>query len=86
MIAGPLTLLELTEVVAAVCRRGSTPPPAAADPVPAGNCLGLPSAAFDRVVAELERRFHLPLQAEARWCRTPVEFVALVNTQVTSGV
>jgi hypothetical protein len=86
VITGPLTLLELTEVVAAVCRRPPGPLPAAAHPRPAANCLGLPPEEFGQVVAELERRFALPLLAEALWCRSQPELVALVNTQVTSGV
>jgi 2-hydroxy-3-oxopropionate reductase len=50
------------------------------------NCLGVEPARFEGVIAELERRCRIPLLREARQCRTPDELVALVNTQVTSGV
>ncbi|SNR24547.1 hypothetical protein [Blastococcus mobilis] len=86
MITGPLTMRELTEVVATVCD---------GDPVHLGtarewsreaNCLGLPSDRFAEVIAVLETCFFVPLLPEALRCTTPRELVELINTQVTSGV
>jgi hypothetical protein len=86
---GVLTLQELTAAVDAACGSdGGT----VADlsriggRLPRENCLGLESGQFEGVIAELERRCHVPLLREALECRTPGELVALVNTQVTSGV
>ena len=87
---GVLTRDQLTDVVDAVCGpgrgSGSTSGAATGGAPPDPNCLGLPSAEFEAVVAELERRCRVPLLREALQCSTPGELVALVNRQVTSGV
>ncbi|MGR6965125.1 NAD(P)-binding domain-containing protein [Geodermatophilus sp. URMC 61] len=87
---GVLTHDELTDVVDAVCGpgrgSGSTPGTATGGAPHDTNCLGLASAEFEDVVAELERRCRVPLLREALQCSTPGELVALVNKQVTSGV
>jgi hypothetical protein len=87
---GVLTLAELMDLVDTVRRRdpGSRPDPR----VPVGgprsdaNCLGLTTSAFEDVIAELEGLFGIPLLLEARRAGTCIELVALVNSQVTSGV
>jgi NAD binding domain of 6-phosphogluconate dehydrogenase len=87
---GVLTLQELVDLVDAVCERGLAPGPAAAatagEPHPDPNCLGLTGAQFEAVVTELERRCGIPLLRESLQCSSPEDLVALVNTQVTSGV
>jgi hypothetical protein len=87
---GVLTLHELVDLVDAVCERGHAPGPAAAatagEPHPDPNCLGLTCAQFEAVVTELERRCGIPLLRESLQCSSPEDLVALVNTQVTSGV
>jgi len=87
---GVLTPHELVDLVDAVCERGHAPGPAAVatagEPHADPNCLGLTRATFEAVVTELERRCGIPLLRESLQCRSPEELVALVNTQVTSGV
>jgi hypothetical protein len=53
---------------------------------PQDNCLGLEPRQFAGVIAALERSCHISTLREALQCRTPEELVALVNTQVISGV
>jgi hypothetical protein len=84
MITGPLTMRELTEVVATVC--GDPIRPEAGERSQEANCLGLPFGRFAEVIAVLERCFFVPLLNEAERCATPTELVRLINTQVTSGV
>jgi hypothetical protein len=85
-----LTLHELVDLVDAVCERGHAPGPAAAatagEPHRDPNCLGLTRDQFEAVVTELERRCGIPLLRESLQCSSPEDLVALVNTQVTSGV
>jgi hypothetical protein len=87
---GVLTLEELMDVVDHV--RGCDPGPRPASPVtavgppPDPTYLGLASSQFEDVITELERRCGIPLLTEARRTSTFVELVALVNSQVTSGV
>ena len=84
MITGPLTMRELTEVVATVC--GNPIRPETGEWSQETNCLGLPFGQFAEVIAVLERCFFVPLLTEAMRCATPTELVQLINTQVTSGV
>ncbi len=86
MITGPLTMRELTEVVATVCGGDPMRPETVGERSQEANCLGLPFGRFAEVVAVLEQWFSLPLLPEALRCSTPTELVALINTQVTSGV
>ena len=86
MIAGPLAMQELTEVVAAVCGGAPMRPETAGERSQEVNCLGLPFGRFAEVIAVLEQWFFVPLLPEALRCTTPTELVELVNTQVTSGV
>jgi hypothetical protein len=58
----------------------------AAEPRHEANCLGLASSEFEHVITELERSFGIPQSREAVQCSTPVQLVALVNRQATSGV
>jgi hypothetical protein len=92
---GPLTEQELMDTAAAVCGAGRDSRPASSATVttatvttsaPGTNYLGLTSGQFDRVIAELERRFYIPLLGEALQCRSRAQLVAVINTQVTSGV
>ncbi|MGY1683780.1 NAD(P)-binding domain-containing protein [Geodermatophilus sp. SYSU D01176] len=83
---GVLTLQELSTVVDAARGDGTGERPSVGRGPAQDNCLGLGSRQFEAVIAELERRCHVPLLREALQCRTPGELVALVNTQVTSGV
>jgi 6-phosphogluconate dehydrogenase-like protein len=87
---GVLTVDELMDLVDAVrarrdaARSGSgTPGDEARQDA---NCLGLASWEFEDVVSELERSNGIPLRREVARCSSPVELVALVNRQVTSGV
>ncbi len=86
MTTGPLTMRELTEVVATVCGGDPMRPEAAGERSQEANCLGLPFGRFAEVIAVLERSFFVPLLPEALRCTTPTELVELINTQVTSGV
>jgi hypothetical protein len=87
---GVLTLQELMDVVDHVrgCDPGPRPasPVTAVEPPPDPTYLGLASSQFEDVITELERRCGIPLLTEARRTSTFVELVALVNSQVTSGV
>jgi hypothetical protein len=85
---GVLTLQELRAAVDAAdtCGGGIGERPPIGGRASRANCLGLEPGQFEGVIAELERRCHIPLLREALQCRTPGELVALVNTQVTSGV
>jgi hypothetical protein len=90
MRKGPLTEQELMDTAAAVCGAGRDSRPASSATVttsaPGTNYLGLTSGQFERVIAELERRFYIPLLGEALQCRSRAQLVAVINTQVTSGV
>jgi hypothetical protein len=87
---GVLTLEELMDLVHTV--RGRVSDPERASGVPAAETstdpthLGLASTEFEDVIAELERRCGVPLFPEARGTSSFAELVALVNSQVTSGV
>jgi hypothetical protein len=87
---GVLTIKELMDVVDTVCARHDAPRQAsrmtAAESRHEANCLGLASSEFEDVITELERSCGIPLRREAVQCSTPVQLVALVNRQVTSGV
>jgi hypothetical protein len=86
MITGPLTMQELTEVVATVCGGDPMRPETAGERSREVNCLGLPFGRFAEVIAVLEQWFFVPLLPEALRCTAPTELVELINTQVTSGV
>jgi hypothetical protein len=86
MITGPLTMRELTEVVATVCAGDPMGPETAEEWPQEANCLGLPFGRFAAVIAVLKQCFFVPLLPEALRCTTPTELVELINTQVTSGV
>jgi hypothetical protein len=85
-----LTLDELMDVVTRVRGREPRPRPVPrvpeAGPSTDGTHLGLASSEFEEVVIELERRCGIPLFPEARRTSSFAELVALVNSQVTSGV
>lgn len=86
---GVLTVGELGDLVDAVRARRDAPrrPPGTTGDQPReANCLGLASPEFEEVVSELERRNGIPLRREVARCSSPGELVALVNSQVTSGV
>ena len=87
---GVLMLHELVDLVDAVRERGHAPGRApaatAGEPHPDPNCLDLTWAQFEGVITELERRCGIPLLRESLQCSSPEDLVALVNTQVTSGV
>ncbi|NUU24212.1 MAG: acyl carrier protein [Streptomycetaceae bacterium] len=48
--------------------------------------LGLDSLGLMAVVAEIEHSYRAPMGPDAERCKTPGDFVALVNAQLTSGV
>ncbi|MDI2128993.1 acyl carrier protein [Yinghuangia seranimata] len=48
--------------------------------------FGLDSLGLMAVVAEIEHGYSVPLGPDAERCKSPHEFVALVNSQLTSGV
>jgi 3-hydroxyisobutyrate dehydrogenase-like beta-hydroxyacid dehydrogenase len=87
---GPFALEELTAAMDAVRGRDHPAPEGPSGGADGGardaNCLGLEPGLFESVVAEVERRCHIPLLNEALRCSTPAELVALVNIQLTSGV
>jgi hypothetical protein len=87
---GVLTVDELMDLVDAVRARRNAARPGSGtpgdEPRQDANCLGLASWEFEDVVSELERSNGIPLRREVARCSSPVELVALVNRQVTSGV
>ncbi|MEU9211164.1 phosphopantetheine-binding protein [Streptomyces sp. NPDC048415] len=52
--------------------------------IPFGT-LGLDSLGLLGIVGELENRYSLPLPPDAERCKTPREFLDLVNNTLTSG-
>lgn len=48
--------------------------------------FGLDSLGLMAVVANIEQNYGIPLGTDAERCKTPREFVGLVNSQLTSGV
>jgi 3-hydroxyisobutyrate dehydrogenase-like beta-hydroxyacid dehydrogenase len=88
--AGVFSLQELEAAIDAATGgdRPAGDGPSAGGQGPGGiaNCLGLKPEVFAGVIAEVERRCCIPLLQQAHGCGTPAEFVALVNTQLTSGV
>jgi minimal PKS acyl carrier protein len=48
--------------------------------------FGLDSLGLMAVASEIEHQYGTPLGVRAERCKTPAEFVALVNSQITSGV
>ncbi|MEU8140170.1 acyl carrier protein [Streptodolium elevatio] len=48
--------------------------------------LGLDSLGLMAVVGDIEHSHGIPLGADAERCKTPREFIDLVNSQLTSGV
>ncbi|MCF2531068.1 acyl carrier protein [Yinghuangia soli] len=48
--------------------------------------FGLDSLGLMAVVGEVEHDHNTPLGPDAERCKTPHEFVSLVNSQITSGV
>jgi minimal PKS acyl carrier protein len=49
------------------------------------DSLGLDSLGLLGIVAELEKRYGAGLPENAEKCKTPAEFLALVNDALTSG-
>ncbi|MFI8966384.1 acyl carrier protein [Streptomyces sp. NPDC053493] len=48
--------------------------------------LGVDSLGLLGIVGELENRYSLSLPTDAERCKTPAEFVGLVNTTLKTGV
>jgi minimal PKS acyl carrier protein len=47
---------------------------------------GLDSLGLLAIVGELEKRYGTPIHADADTCKTPGDFVSIINTSLTSGV
>ncbi|MER7953810.1 MULTISPECIES: acyl carrier protein [unclassified Streptomyces] len=50
------------------------------------NTIGLDSLGLLGIVGELENRYSVALPTDAERCKTPAEFVDLVNTTLKTGV
>ena len=85
MLTGALTMDELMEIVGVVERSAPAGRPHVDGHRPASNCLALHQEMFEAVIAELERRLHIPLFLESLSCRSATDLVTFVNIQATSA-
>jgi minimal PKS acyl carrier protein len=85
MMTDPLTLEELG-AIAATCA-GSNHPLTGPEMTSstAFDALEVDRSLRLAVIAEIERRFGMPLGQYAEHCLTPQELVAFANSQITSG-
>ncbi len=86
MSDGPLTFDELASIIT---ERAGIPVDGeelASDPAQSFADLNVDSLGLLGIVAELERRYGIPLGPEAEQCASPHELLNFVNAQITSGV
>ncbi|MCX4997368.1 acyl carrier protein [Streptomyces longwoodensis] len=50
------------------------------------DTFGLDSLGLLGIVAELEKRYGLSMPPDAERCKSPAEFLALINSALTTGV
>ncbi|KWW98073.1 acyl carrier protein [Carbonactinospora thermoautotrophica] len=86
MSNGPLTFEELASVINSCAGVPVSGEELAGDPLRSFADLNVDSLGLLGIVAELERRYGIPLGTEAEQCASPHELLNFVNAQITSGV
>jgi minimal PKS acyl carrier protein len=83
---GPITYEELAELMRSCA--GVTAEPAVMSERPGSTFaeFGLDSLGLLGIVSELERRYRTPLGTDLDQAKTPLDFLDIANTQLTSGV